>query len=217
MIINITHITSLDGGEIIQIDTEVKNGVNSETRSFHILASQYMKMRPVKGEISSFEFDNFETASEVCRAYLRALNILSFGTNTAHTLALKLRRRGFSQQITEETVKMLRDKGFISEEADMKRDIEHCIKKRWGSRRILAHLHQKGYDDETLADAENELSSFNFNELCFDLLSSRVDMLPDDPHEKQKVIAFLSRYGYSMSEIKYALRRLTEKEHKVFL
>ena len=210
MIISITHITSISVGEIFQIDAEIKDGENSETRSFQILASQYIKMRPAKGEITSFEFDALENASNVCKAYLRSVNILSFGANTAQTLAVKLRRRGFSQQVAEETVKMLLDKGYISEEADMQRDIEHCISKMWGSRRILAHLHQKGYDDDTLAFADEALADVDFDELCLDLLSSRVDAVPSDPHEKQKLVAFLSRYGYSMSEIRYAFGKLEE-------
>lgn len=204
MTINVKHITALGGGETFQIDAELQNGVNSESRSLRILSSQYAKLRPAKGEISRFQFEELENAAEVCRAYLRALNILSFGTNTAQALHLKLRRRGFSQQVAEETVAMLRDRGYISEESDMQRIIEHCISKMWGSRRIISYLYQKGYDDETISLAEDALADIDFDSLCLELLSSRTDELPQDPQKKQKLISYLSRYGYSMSEIRYA-------------
>lgn len=206
MIIEIKNITGTAQGDIIHLDIEMSDGIrNSQRVSFKLLASQYIDMRISKGPISESDYDTIAFESDVCEAYLRALGILAFAPNTAHTLKLKLRRRGFGAEVAEQTVKLLSDKGFIDDEAELEREIEHCLRKMWGGRRIISHLYQKGFDDETKARAENVLSEVDFSKNCLRLLMQKCSFLPSDPSELRKVIAFLSRYGYTMSEIRYAL------------
>lgn len=210
MTLSIKKIAAAGNADTIHIDVEIASGEHSEQRSFRILASQYALLKPSKGEISTEFYEELEEASRVCEAYGRAMNILSFGQNTAHTLALKLRRRGFDAETAEKAVAMICEKGYLSEEDDLRRDIEHCIGKRWGSRRIIAHLRSRGYDDETLSLADDELEKVDFGEICLELLRNRIDEIQRDPRERQKLVAFLSRYGYSMSEIRYALSNFEE-------
>ncbi len=210
MTISIKKMSAVGSGNTIRIDIAIESGEYSEQISFRILSSQYALLKLSKEEISRELYEELEESSRICDAYLKAMNILSFGSNTAHTLTLKLRRRGFDAEIAEKAVKMIRDKGYLSEEDDLRRDIEHCIGKRWGSRRILAHLRSRGYDDETLSLADDELERVDFGEICLELLENRIDEVPSDPRERQKVVAFLSRYGYTMSEIRYALSNFEE-------
>ena len=210
MTIQIKRLTAIGNGDVIGIDIEIEHDGNSQRTAFKILSSQYAKMKIAKGEISQSDFEEIEAASEICEAYLRAVNILSFGSNTAHTLILKLRRRGIDSDAAKEAVEMLRIKGYINEDGDLRREIERCLRKLWGSRRIMAHLHSKGYEDEALSAAEDELSEIDFGEICLELLESKCDEIPNDPKDRQKLIASLSRYGYSMSEIKYALSNFSK-------
>ena len=205
MTIQIKHFTAIGSGNIIQVDIEIEHEGNRQRTVFKILASQYSKMKLSKGEISQIDYEAIEYASEICEAYLKGLNILSFGANTARTLILKLMRRGISKEAATEAAEMLSHRGYINEDDDMRREIERCLRKRWGIRRIMAHLHQKGYDDEALSNADDELSEVDFGELCLELLETKCVEIPSDPGERQKLIASLSRYGYSMTEIKYAL------------
>ena len=207
MTVEIKRFSASSGGNVIEIDIEISNGENSERKVFRLLSSQYVRMKLSKGKISFGEYEEIEYASAVCDAYLKALNILSFGANTAHTLILKLKRRGVKEQIAREAVEMLRVQGYINEDEELKREIERCLRKKWGSRRIIAHLYQKGYDDEALSASDDAFAEIDFGELCLELLEGKCDELPSDPRERQKLVSSLARYGYSMSEIKYALSK----------
>ena len=211
MIIQIKGFTAISSGSVIEVTVEMKKGENSEKRFFKVLSSDFTEMHLSKGEISYELFDALERAEKRCEAYLRALNIVSFGANTAKGLMIKLRRRGIDEEAATEAVTMLRERGFLNEEDDLNREIERCIRKKWGSRRIMAHLHTKGYAEEVIIGAEDIFCEIDFGELCFELLSDKYDEIPDDPKERQKLIASLSRYGYSMKEIKYAFCKFNER------
>lgn len=206
MAIEIKRITPINQGNILQISIEIKYGENIEKKSFKILAEQYLSLRPSNGEISREDYELLEKASQVCDAYLRGLNILSFGSNTPRTLILKLRRRGFDEATAQTAVQMITDNGYISGD-ELSREVERCLSKLWGRRRILAHLHTKGYEEEAISDADRELDNIDFGENCLRLLWKKYDDIPSEPKERQKIVASMLRYGYSMSEIKFAISK----------
>lgn len=208
MTITITRIISTDQGNFIELEAELRSGAESERRAFKILPEQYSSLRPQKGEITEYQFERLEEAHLICTAYTRAANILSFGANTARTLKMKLRRRGFSDSIADAAVEMLISKGYITEDEDIKRDIERCLAKGWGSRRIIAYLHQKGYDDEALWNAENSLSEVDFVRACADIIDKKYGEIPVEPHERKKMFDALVRYGYLVGEITGAINIL---------
>ena len=204
MTIQIKAFTAVSNGNLIEVAVEMTQGEHSEKRFFKVLSSDFNSMRLSKGEISPELFDELERAEKRGEAYLRALNIVSFGANTAKGLIIKLRRRGIDEEAAREAVNMLLEKGYLNEEKDLNREIERCIRKKWGRNRIVAHLHSKGYEDEVISEADDAFSEVDFPVLCLELLCDKCDEIPKDPKEKQKLIASLARYGYSMSEIKYA-------------
>lgn len=213
MTIDIKRFFSSGNGNVIETEIEISHEGNCERKVFKILSDQYVSLKLSKGIISSEEYERIEAASEICEAYLRAMNILSFGSNTAYTLVLKLRRRGIDEAAAREAVEMLKAQGYIDEDRELIREIERCLRKKWGSRRIIAHLHQKGYDDEAIYAADDAFSEIDFGELCLELLKGKCDEVPTDLKERQKLIASLSRYGYAMSEIKYALSNLGKNNY----
>ncbi len=210
MTINLLHITATNGGSVIQLEFSFSEGDFSERRVLKLLDWQYIDLRPEKGEITPFFYDELEVASAICEAYTVALNILSFGANTAYTLKQKLRRRGFADSVSTEVVAILASKGYINENREIEREVERSLRKKWGMRRIMAHLHSKGYDEEALAHIDDELSEYDFSEACYDLLLSKYDEFPSDPNEVRKVIASLVRYGYTMSEIQEAISKMKQ-------
>lgn len=207
MTIQIKAFTAVSNGNIIEVAVEMTQGEHSEKRFLKVLSSDFISMRLSKGEISPELFDELERAEKRGEAYLRALNIVSFGANTAKGLIIKLRRRGIEEDAAREAVNMLLEKGYLNEEKDLNREIKRCIRKKWGRNRIVAHLHSKGYEDEVISEADDAFSEVDFPELCLELICDKCDEIPKDPKEKQKLIASLARYGYSMSEIKYAFSK----------
>lgn len=204
MTVNIKNFIAMSGGDIVGVHIEISHDGNCEQKIFKLLTSQYSNLKLSKGEISPLQCDEIESASKICEAYLKGLNILSFGSNTAHTMVLKLSRRGIDRESAMAATEILKMQGYINEYEDVRREIERCLRKSWGSKRILAHLHQKGFDDEAIGNADDDLFKIDFAELCLELLESKWDEIPKDISERQKIVAFLARYGYTMSEIKYA-------------
>ncbi len=204
MTIKIVRLSMANEGDVVCVDILVEQGENSERNRFKLLSSQYAGLRLKRGEISRQTYEEIEEASRICDAYIRGLNILSFGSNTARTLELKLRRRGFDSSAAGAAIELLRTKGYLNENEDIVRELERCLRKLWGKSRIIAHLHQRGYEDEAIFEAEEMLSEIDFAPRCLEKLYSCCDDLPGDIKERQKLIASLCRYGYSMSDIKYA-------------
>ncbi len=208
MTIRITRIFSAGSGNVISVETEISQGDEGQKETFNILASQYSAMSPCVGEITREQYDELYEASKLCLAYLRGMNILSFGANTEKTLIMKLRRRGIEETYAREAVEMLKLRGYINDDEELIREVERCLRKLWGARRILAHLRQRGYEEEAISAAEDRFSKVDFNELCLSLAEKKFEKLPEDIKERQKMVAFFIRYGYAMSEIKYAMSRL---------
>ena len=144
------------------------------------------------------------------RALRVACNVLGFADRTESYLREKLIAKGFSFEITDETVEKMKEQGFLDERRMLVRQVELMNRaKLWGKRRILHERPMKGYAKETLAafsfDCE-ELSGLDFGESCLKLLRRYAQ---DEP---RKQYAALTRYGYSDSEIRQAMRRLREEQ-----
>ena len=207
MIIKIKNIFATRREGCIGIEIELRDGENTEKKVFHLLSSQYSSLSPSKGEITEDLYETIAEASRFCDAYTKAMNILAFAPCTEKALILKLRRRGFEADLATAVAHEMAIKGYISDSDTAERELERCLAKKWGPRRITAHLHSKGYDDDTLILIEDAMENVDFGELCFELAQKKYDEIPEDPRERQKIIAALSRYGYSMSDIKYALSK----------
>ena len=146
------------------------------------------------------------SADEQYRAIKKAFDILAFGRNSVKTLTDKLRHRGFSDEVAATAAAYMEKNGYIKENGDAEREAECCVNKLWGKKRIMMHLHQKGYDGEAFAAAMAYLETVDFVELCVKLIRQKYRTLPKDEKERQKVIAGLVRHGYTFSEIKDAAK-----------
>ena len=135
-------------------------------------------------------------------------NLLAFGPNTGQTLIRKIMRHGFTRTESEEAANILLERGLIREDQDLRREVEKCLRKLWGRRRIRAHLYAKGFADEVLADLPELLGQVDFPEQCSLLIRKQYGEVPTDRAERDRMFASLSRYGYSLDEIRDALRIL---------
>ena len=86
-------------------------------------------------------------------AYVRALKILAAGDNTRRALARKLCTRGFSREASEVAVARLSAEGYIREEELLSRQLEIYAKRKWGPKRVLPTLIEKGFAREDILTA----------------------------------------------------------------
>ena len=103
---------------------------------------------------------------------------------------------------------MLSALGYLNENSDAIRETEICLSKLWGKKRIIAQLYAKGFSDDAVRSAADFLEDIDFIENCALLIKRnymrQLNSALGDKNAMMKLVATLSRMGYSFSEIKEA-------------
>ena len=191
----------------IAVTFEICEGENREVSKFWLSIPAYTQLSLAVGKSSQSVFEAVEREAKIYSAYKKALYILGFGMQSKKTLQRKLVMRGCKPEIALVAIERLVENRLLVEGDSVLREAEKCVEKLWGETRIRAHLASKGYGDEEIKKAffalEDEGVDFSLN--CIKLVEKKYLPLPKDKKELQKVIASLMRYGYSMSQIKFAM------------
>ena len=184
----------------------------SESRRYtvHTLLLPSLGLR--RGVITPDKLDEIERTATLSAAWQKGLNILAYGANSAQALTLKLRQRGFDGETAERAVELIRAQGYLHEDSDAAREAERSLSKGWGLRRIEQYLRQRGYDAESVAAALETLSDEDFDERCRRVARKYHPAPPEDAKQRQKIVAYLLRYGYDMSAIRHTLETAWEDE-----
>ena len=162
-----------------------------------------------KGDTISRElFEALSDNAELDEAIRKGLSILGYGANSPSRLEEKLRRHGFSSEISSNAVAELIGRGYINEEKDALRLCDSLILKKYGPRRVLIALKKRGYDRAVLQKAEEFLSDIDFSEVCESLIRTKIKKLPETRDEAKKLVAKLTALGYNVSDIRRALERI---------
>lgn len=208
MKIELTSGALSESGKEVYLTVDMRDGVKHETRSFTIPRAIFegLGLPTPPAEITTENVYELLEADEQYRAIKKAFDILAYGRNSVKTLVDKLRHRGFSDEVAAFAAEYMQKNGYLKETGDAEREAECCVEKLWGKKRIMMHLHQKGYDGEAFAAAMAYLGTVDFVEQCVKLIRQKYRTLPKDEQERQKVIAGLVRQGYTFSEIKDAAK-----------
>lgn len=196
-----------EGAEML-VQLLLENGEHQEQKSLVITTEQYCEFNLTRGPISEEVYEQIEEAAELCRALRSGESLLSYGANSVQALTRKLVGKGYKREVAAVAAERLAGYGLIDEERDMKREVEKCLRKLWGAKRISAHLWSKGYAIETMQGLNELLEDIDFSQNCATLIKKHYGEVPQDADEHRRMIASLSRYGYSISEIREAIRLL---------
>ncbi len=169
---------------------------------------QYCELKPQKGIISEEDYEQLEEASQLCQALRSGENLLSYGANSVGLLTRKLMQRGYSREVSLAAAKRLEASGLIDEESDVRREVEKCVRKLWGAKRISAHLWNRGFAAESLSELPELLVQIDFEENCVTLIRKKYGAVPSDRDELRRMTASLARYGYSIAQIRAAIQAL---------
>ena len=199
-----------EGAEML-VQLLLENGEHQEQKSLVITTEQYCDFNIARGPISEEVYEQLEEAAELCRALRSGESLLSYGANSVQALTRKLVGKGYSREVAAAAAERLAGYGLIDEERDMKREVEKCLRRLWGSKRISAHLWSKGYAAETMQELPELLEDIDFSQNCAALIQKHYGTVPTDADEHRRMIASLSRYGYSIAEIREAIRLLREQ------
>lgn len=204
-------VRAQNGGAEVAVGVTVECGEHRERKSFLLSAEQYARLRPEKGTLTEEQYDRLEEASTEYAAVRCGEHLLSYGANSVQMLTRKLVRHGFAKETARAAAQLLSEKGLLDESADVRREVERCVRKLWGRKRIAAHLWNRGYSAERLAELDALYEEIDFCAQCERLIVKHFGAVPADCEAQRRMVGFLSRYGYSLGEIRQAIGRLSEK------
>ena len=208
--ITIRHLRAQNNGTEISVGVLIENGEHCEQKNMTVTTEQYSEWKLCRGEISEETYEMLEEATLFCKALQSGEHLLAYGANTKQMLSRKLTQRGFSREVAERAAERLCEMGLLNEEHDLRREVEKCLHKLWGSKRIMSHLWNRGFASETMKQLPSLLEDVDFSANCVSLIQKHYGGVPSDPDEQKRMIAGLSRYGYSLTEIKNAIRMISQ-------
>ena len=210
LIITVRSLHAQGDGAEISVRLTLEQGERREERRLTLSTEQYCELKPARGVISEELFDRLEEASTLCQAIRSGEQLLSYGPNSVQLLTQKLTRRGYLRGTAEQAARKLEEMGLIDESGDLRRELEKCLRKLWGAKRIQAHLWSRGFGCEVMAELPALLENVDFSANCAAMIRKHYVALPTDADERRRLIASLGRYGYSLTEIREAFRLLEE-------
>lgn len=211
MTIILKRVVKTENEPYLSLYFDVSSGERTTKKVLLLDASRYFELKLKKGEITREVYEALQNEAKNCAAYRRGIGLLAYGANSSRALERKLRQRGFDGESARAAVERLGEEGFIDESSDAVRFAESCVKKLLGERCIIARLREKGYGREAMSAAEEWLSEIDFTENCKKLIEKKFGVFPKGKKEAEKAISALVRQGYSLTQIKNALKDLSEE------
>lgn len=150
-----------------------------------------MKKQPVKNQA-------WLNSPEKARAY--AFLLLKFRLRSEAELKARLKQKGFSEELSQDTVNFLKDKDFIDDRVFARAWVAARLKRPLGIRRIKQELIAKGLDkgiiEGSLLQAKKDYSE---DQVASQLAQERFSRLGNIEPQKAKarVYAYLLRRGFS--------------------
>ena len=142
-----------------------------------------------------------------------AFTILSYGENNRKSLIQKLRAKGYSPDVCEKIADYMEHRGYIDEKKQIGLLCDTYLRKKFGKLKIKSELIAKGYKREDVEEYVAEhLADVNFAENCAFIIENKYFPLPKDPKEIAKMMGALMKYGYTIGDIKEAIRIVMERE-----
>lgn len=208
MKIEVISVSAVSEGAEMIISVSISDGEGrAERRKFLLFTEQYLELGIHKGSVIGEEtFDKIEGLSKSCRAIRKGADLLSYSASSKMRLAQRLRAKGIDKENAVGAAEHLEKIGLINEELDIERQVDSCLKKLWGKRRIFRELCAKGYDRSLVESEINKIDDEILVQNCVECFKRKHKILPDDPEVRKKIVASLVRYGYTFSEIKEAFR-----------
>lgn len=206
--IELKSISEIENEPTFALTFVIFNEEHRQKKTLFVSQAKCRELGLSRGKISAETFELLEKEAKRSSAYQKGAGILGYGVNSVKSIKLKLKQRGYDDDAVEYAAERLESEGYIREIEDAKRLAEQCACKLWGPKRILSHLFSKGYCDEALSAAREQLEGVDFSKNCKKLILKRYRVFPTQKKDADRAIASLMRYGYSVSQIKEALKDL---------
>ena len=186
---------------------------HKERRKLLIFTNQYLELGLKKGIILDQDaFDEIERSSKECLAIRKGTELLSYSSSSRKRLVQRLRNKGIDRENAENAASHLAEIGAINEGADVEHQVDLCLRKLWGKKRIYSELVSKGYGREYIESALENITKEQMIENCVLLIKKKHKIIPEESDVRKKIAGSLVRYGYTFDEIKRALEIVINKK-----
>lgn len=160
-------------------------------------------------EVSEPDYKKIMTEVLPKRAKLRAMNLLKSRAYTTFQLREKLEMGGYPVQIVEEAIEYVTSFGYINDSQYAADFIEYNKEKK-SKNRIFTDLYKKGISKTIIQEAWENIIGSNRQELekeqiIYWINKKHFSAETASPQEKQKMMAFLYRKGFSSETIRSVL------------
>ncbi|MDD5465045.1 MAG: regulatory protein RecX [Candidatus Omnitrophica bacterium] len=147
--------------------------------------------------------------SEKARAY--AFLLLKFRLRSEAELKARLGQKGFSEELSRDTVDFLKDKEFIDDRVFARLWVACRLKRPFGIRRIKQELLGKGIDEQIIEDSLAQAKKdYSESRIVGQLARQRFSKLAGIEPQKAKarVYAYLLRRGFSPDVVSEIIQQL---------
>ena len=163
----------------------------------------------VGAELSSDMLNELISSSVESKAYNAAITQLSYRRRSTKEITDYLQRKDFSAETIKSVVEKLSEISMINDMDFAKAWVADRQLLRPRSKKVLMlELMKKGISRDDYAEALNGVSAESQAKTLDDLIEKKLNST--QYKDKNKLIAYLARSGYSYNDIKLALARLEE-------
>ncbi len=194
------------------ITLEVSNECGSERVELLILCELFEPLDLCAGDNVIELIGSLDELAEVTAAYFSGCASLAYTQGSLKGLYRKLVNKGFSREISLDATELIRSHGYIDEAETARRRAELMCGKLWGRTRILQKLREEGFPEDVMREVDEMLCEIDFSENCAKAIRKKYPCLPQERQELEKMCASLKRLGYSFSDIKKAIRSISDEE-----
>lgn len=179
----------------------------SDGSSFFILKDLQQRMGLEEDtEWSRESISEIKLKAEGLEAEQKALSLLSTAGHSANSLRLKLRKRGFSSDAQDYSVRRMEELGYIDDEEYASQWVASRIRRHpEGRNALLAGLQRRGINRQI---AEQCVSRLVDDEVELDCARRRIRKLPDLP--EARLASRLASGGFSQQVIRRVLNELRD-------
>lgn len=202
-------VPSSDSSVTVRVSVDGTGG--SESKEFVLLKELCASLELSVGDIDGAVMPEIEYYADVTRAYFSACASFAYAPSSLRALEKKLVLKGFERDVAQDAIFAVRSRGFVDEADIAFRRAQLMVGKLWGRNRIIAKLREEGFDGDTVTFALRQLSDVDFAENCAALIRKKYRGTPSDASEKNKMLASLSRFGYTGAEIRMAIDIINKK------
>lgn len=192
----------------IYIDDEYRATVDSD----YWYSEKYRNLK----EINEEELTGLLDAVSFRRAYNKGLDYLSRRPYGTKELMKKLCEKGHEKEASQKACERLLELGLLNDE-EYARILANDLyeRKKYGIKRIKQELAHRGISREIIENTVDSLDNDAENRIILIVKKKYINKL-DDEKGRKRAIDGLLRLGFSYSEIKSALQKVsefTEEEH----